>query len=168
MDEVETAERPGVQEAMRVAFEQHYLPLLKLSVALSGRHDTAEDLVQEAFVRSAARITQLEPHEIRPYLRRVVVNLWKNRLRRFAIEGRHSISLLGRDRELDAPLEERDLMWKALMKLPARQRACLVLRFYEDLPDPEIARVLGCSVGTVKSQASRALAKLRKAMTHED
>jgi len=162
MDEVEAAERPSMQEAMRVAFERHYLSLLKLSVALSGRRDTAEDLVQEAFVRSAARITQLEPDEVRPYLRRVVVNLWKNRLRRFATEARNSISLVRPEPESEAPLEERDLLWRAVMRLPSRQRACLVLRFYEDLPEPEVARVLGCSVGTVKSQTSRGLAKLRK------
>jgi RNA polymerase sigma-70 factor (sigma-E family) len=162
MDEVDTAERPSMQEALRVAFERHYLPLLKLSVALSGQQEAAEDLVQEAFVRSAARITEFAPDEVGPYLRRAVVNLWKNRLRRFAIEARNSISLVRREQEPSTPLEERDLMWNALMQLPSRQRACLVLRFYEDLPEPEVARVLGCSVGTVKSQTSRGLAKLRK------
>jgi RNA polymerase sigma-70 factor (sigma-E family) len=151
-----------MQEAMRVAFELHYLPLLKLSVALSGRQETAEDLVQEAFMRSAARITELTPDEVGPYLRRAVVNLWKNRLRRFAVEARHPISLVRPEPAPATPMEERDLMWKALMRLPSRQRACLVLRFYEDLPDAEVARILGCSVGTVKSQTSRGLAKLRK------
>lgn len=162
MDEVDAAQRPSMQEAMRVAFERHYLPLLRLSVALSGRQEAAEDLVQEAFVRSAARITDLAPGEVGPYLRRAIVNLWKNRLRRFAIEARSAVSLARPEPEPVAPMEERDLMWKALMQLPSRQRACLVLRFYEDLSEPEVARVLGCSVGTVKSQTSRGLAKLRK------
>lgn len=168
MNEVDAAERPSMQEAMRVAFERHYLPLLKLSIALSGRQEAAEDLVQEAFVRSASRITELAPDEVGPYLRRAVVNLWKNRLRRFAIEARNAISLARPEPESAAPMEERDLMWKALMQLPSRQRACLVLRFYEDLPEPEVARVLGCSVGTVKSQTSRGLAKLRRAGKYED
>ncbi len=61
-----------------------------------------------------------------------------------------------------AAFEERDAMWREISKLPARQRACLVLRYYEDLPDGEIAGLLGCRIGTVKSQSSRALAKLRK------
>ena len=55
MDEVEAAKMPLMPEAMRVAFERHYLPLLKLGIALSGRQETAEDLVQEAFVRSATK-----------------------------------------------------------------------------------------------------------------
>jgi RNA polymerase sigma factor (sigma-70 family) len=59
-------------------------------------------------------------------------------------------------------VDQRDEVWRALGRLPRRQRAVLVLRFFEDLSEAEIAEVLGCSVGTVKSQASRALAKLRR------
>jgi len=167
MNEVEAAKLPLMPEAMRVAFERHYLSLLKLSIALSGREETAEDLVQEAFVKSAFRMTQLEPDEVGPYLRRVVVNLWKNRLRRLAVEARNVLPAK-REAEPFPPLEERDLIWKALMQLPIKQRACLVLRFYEDLPELEVADVLGCSVGTVKSQTSRGLAKLRKVVKHGD
>ena len=167
MDEVEAAKRPLMPDAMRVAFERHYLSLLRLSIALSGRKETAEDIVQEAFVRSAPRITQLEPGEVGPYLRRVVVNLWKNRLRRLAVEARNVLPAT-REPDPGPPLEERDLMWRALMGLPIKQRACLVLRFYEDLPEPEVASVLGCSVGTVKSQTSRGLAKLRKVVKYGD
>jgi RNA polymerase sigma-70 factor (sigma-E family) len=167
MDEAQAVNLPPMQEAMRIAFEQHYLSLLRLSIAMTGRQETAEDLVQEAFVRSAPRITQLEPDDVGPYLSRVVANLWKNRLRRLAVEARY---LLPGRREAEPvpPLEERDLIWRALMELPIKQRACLVLRFYEDLPELDVAGVLGCSVGTVKSQTSRGLAKLRKAVKHED
>jgi RNA polymerase sigma-70 factor (sigma-E family) len=152
------------REVMRAAFEQHYVPLLRLGIALSGRLETAEDLVQEAFVRAAPHLEQLGPPDVHPYLRRIVLNLWKNRLRRFALEARTRMSTK-RDSFTDPIVEERDSLWRALMQLPSRQRACVVLRFYEDLSELEVSRVLGCSVGTVKSQTSRGLAKLRKAVS---
>ena len=58
-------------------------------------------------------------------------------------------------------VDDRDVVWRALGRLPAGQRAVVVLRFFEDLTEAQVAGVLGCSVGTVKSQTSRALAKLR-------
>ena len=58
-------------------------------------------------------------------------------------------------------VDDRDAVWRALGRLPARQRAVVVLRFFEDLTEVQVAGVLGCSVGTVKSQTNRALAKLR-------
>jgi RNA polymerase sigma factor (sigma-70 family) len=59
------------------------------------------------------------------------------------------------------PADDRDALWRALGRLPARQRAVVVLRYYEDLPETQVAVILSCSVGTVKSQAAKALAKLR-------
>ena len=58
-------------------------------------------------------------------------------------------------------MDERDALWRALGRLPAGQRAVIVLRFYEDMTEAQVANILGCSAGTVKSQASRALARLR-------
>jgi RNA polymerase sigma factor (sigma-70 family) len=70
---------------------------------------------------------------------------------------------LGRDAADHAGIiEQRDHLWDALSRLPERQRACLVLRCYEDLPEREIADLLGCSVGTVKSHTHRGLARLRQ------
>jgi RNA polymerase sigma factor (sigma-70 family) len=67
----------------------------------------------------------------------------------------------------DLPIEERDAVWQAILRLPARQRACLVLRYYEELTEQETADILRCSVGTVKSQTSRALSRLRRELHNE-
>lgn len=158
-------------EALREAFEQHYVPLLKLCIALSGQRDVGEDIVQEAFVRSAARIPTLPARDVLPYLRRVALNLclnlWRNRLRRRAIEARLRPTG-GVSAQSPSPyVDERTVVWQALSHLPERQRACVVLRYYEDLSERETAVLLRCSVGTVKSQTSRALAKLRRDLRDE-
>jgi RNA polymerase sigma-70 factor (sigma-E family) len=151
-------------EGLRRAFEAHYEGLVRMGTLLTGRKDVAEDLVQEAFVRAASRIESLPPDEIRPYLRAAVVNLWRNRLRRLSTERRHDEP--PRDVAFP-PIEDRDAMWRAISELPRRQRACVVLRYYEDLTEREAAQVMGCSVGTIKSQTSRALARLRKGFDDE-
>lgn len=159
-DELMTA-----QGALSSAFEQHYVPLVRLCVLLTGRPDIAEDLAQESFVRAAPKLSTLESSRVGPYLRRVAANTWKNRLRKFTLERRVALRLRERpdypDHE-ESRFEERDAMWQAVIRLPYRQRACLVLRYYEDLPEREVANVLGCSVGTVKSNVSRAMERLRE------
>jgi RNA polymerase sigma-70 factor (sigma-E family) len=154
---------------MRAAFEQHYVMLLKLCVALSGRREAAEDIVQDAFVTAASQIGQLGSEEVGPYMRRVVVNLWKNRLRRLAVEirQRRGMGAVGRSEPAQS-FEDLDEMWRALARLPDRQRACVVLRHYVGLSEREVAEVLGCSLGTVKSQTARALTKLRREIGNGD
>ena len=82
-----TTESP-TRDALRAAFEEHYLPLLRLCVVLSGRAAVAEDIVQEAFVRLAPRIDRVDRQLVYPYLRQTAMNLWRNRLRRLAVERR--------------------------------------------------------------------------------
>jgi RNA polymerase sigma-70 factor (sigma-E family) len=158
-------EAPPVQSALRVAFEGHYMPLLRLCTLLAGRQDVAEDLVQEAFIRIAPKIESIAADDIGAYLRRTAVNLWKNRIRRLVLERRHRN--VREEPVPEASFEERSALWHAVTRLPARQRACLVLRYYEDLSEKSTAEILGCSVGTVKSQTSRALAHLRKELSDE-
>jgi RNA polymerase sigma-70 factor (sigma-E family) len=129
-----------------------------MATLLTGRQEMAEDLVQDAFERAASRLDGLSQAKVRPYLRATVMNLWRNRLRRFAVERRYR-EVPGQ--VVSPPFEDRDELWEAICTLPDRQRACLVLRYYEDLSERDAAAVLGCSVGTVKSQTSRALARLR-------
>ena len=164
-DEVATG-RLG-DEPLRAAFEEHSAGVLRFCVLLTGRRDVAEDLAQEAFVRLAGVIDGLDREAVGPYVRRIAVNLWKNRLRRLALEWRHRAS----QEQPPAPavsVEDRDELMTAIRRLPVRQRACLVLRYYEDLSERETAATLGCSVGTVKSSTSRGLARLRKELSDED
>ena len=128
---------------------------------LTRDHGLAEDLVQTALARSwrAWRRVQGDPE---PYVRRVLVNAFvSSRRRRWWGE-----QPTGELPEVPAPdgyasVDERLGVADLLASLPPRQRAVVVLRYLEDLPEREVAGLLGCGVGTVKSQASRALAALR-------
>jgi RNA polymerase sigma-70 factor (sigma-E family) len=136
--------------------------LLRFAMVLTGNGRLAEDIVADVLARAYERWDRIGPMAApQAYVRRMVVNdylSWRRRLRRTVpvaeIEDRP-----GPDRA-DGHDERADLHDR-LARLPARQRACVVLRFYEDLPDEEIADVLGCAVGTVRSSVSRALARLR-------
>ncbi len=155
-------------EALRVAFEQHYVRMLGLAVLLTHSRENAEDLVHDTFVSAAVRIRELDDGEVGPYLRRSLVNHWKKSLRRKAVERRFQAAIphsrLGERDDLD----DRDLLWRAIRSLPGRQRACVVLRYYEDLSERDTADVLGCSIGTVKSHTSRAISRLRKEVHDDD
>lgn len=136
--------------------------LLRFAHLLSGDPHTAADLVQEALEKAGLGWRRIR-HRDRPeaYLRRSIINAYINRGRRRRRERlvAEPPELAHHDRE---PRDE--TLWRLLGTLPRQQRTVLVLRFYEDLSEVEIARVLGCAVGTVKSNSSRALAKLRTAM----
>ena len=138
--------------------------LVRTAYAVSGDLGVAEDAVQTALAkayRSWRRISKLESPEA--YVRRMAVNeVLSNR--RTAHVRREVV----RAELPDAPGTARDdgalahdEMWRAVSSLPPRQRAVLVLRYYEDLSEQQIADTLGCRPGTVKSQASAALASLR-------
>jgi RNA polymerase sigma-70 factor (sigma-E family) len=149
----------NARASLRRAFEAHYGRLLRMSVLVSGSREAAEDLVQETFTRSAGRIGTIPEAEQWPYLRTAALNIWRNRKRRLSLERRWRPEAPEAD---TLSYEDSDEVWEAVRRLPARQRACVVLRFYEDLTERDAASALGCSVGTVKSQTSHALARLRK------
>jgi RNA polymerase sigma-70 factor (sigma-E family) len=135
-------------------YADHYTKLVRLATLLSGSTDNAPDLVQDCFVRLHGRWASVR--EPLPYIRRSVVHACASHHRHIAVARRHpqpepQPSELGADELEDA-----------LAALPARQRAAVVLRYYSDLPDADIARALGCREGTVRSLVSRALADLRK------
>jgi RNA polymerase sigma-70 factor (sigma-E family) len=136
--------------------------LLRLCVLLSGDRHVAEDIVQDVFVKVAPRIDEVSAERVGSYLRKVAVNLWKNRLRSLVRERRARGRTVIETVAGGVGREDRAVLRAAVLGLPKRQRACLVLRYYEDLSEREVASVLGCSIGTVKSQTSRGLARLRR------
>jgi RNA polymerase sigma-70 factor (sigma-E family) len=136
-------------------YEDQFGAMVRLAVALTGSDAGAEDLVQDAFVRVHARWDRVATPTA--YLRRAVVNACRSAARRAARER------AARPIELSSvEMMEADELFDALGLLPYRQRAALVLQFYEGLSQREIAQVLGCRVGTVASLVHRGLAQLKR------
>jgi RNA polymerase sigma-70 factor (sigma-E family) len=133
--------------------------LLRFGHVLTGDPLRAEELVQQALVSTWARWRHIEHDQPHAYVRRAMVHTHTSWWRRSRREAPLPAGYDPAAPETGA-LEERDRTLAALRQLPPRQRAVIVLRYYEDLSEAEIARVLGCSPGTVKSQASRALRTL--------
>jgi RNA polymerase sigma-70 factor (sigma-E family) len=138
--------------------------LLRTAYLLTGDRHTAEDLVQTALAKLYLSWDRVQRRElVDGYVRRILVNE-QNSLWRRAFKRREVVS--DEVPETRAPAERHDdgetaALWAFVQTLPRKQRAVIVLRYYEDLSEAEIAETLGISVGTVKSQASRALAALR-------
>ncbi len=137
----------------------------RLAYLLTGDRALAEDLVQEAFLRFVGRLHHLrDPEAIDPYLRRTIVNLSKDTFRRCALERsyleRRTAEL--RDGHTDRDVAEYESMRMALLSLPQKQRAAIVLRYYEDLHESEIADLLRCRPATVRSLVARGLETLRR------
>jgi RNA polymerase sigma-70 factor (sigma-E family) len=155
--------REDDDERFRLFVREQWGPLTRTAYLLTGDRGTAEDLVQSALEKTHrrwGRILRKDMPEV--YVRRVMLNTatswWR---RRRPIE----VPLLGSD-TVAAPdaylqVEQRQQLVVALRQLPPRTQAVLVLRYFEDLSEAETARILGCAVGSVKSQASRGLARLR-------
>ena len=138
--------------------------LLRTAYMLSGNRADAEDLLQTALAKTYLAWDRIREREaVDGYVRRVMVNTQTSWWRRRKVDEYPTEQLperpTGRDRTDDLDLH--DALWTALSGLPKRQRAMVVLRYYEDLSEAETAQVMGVSVGTVKSTTSRALAKLR-------
>jgi len=148
-------------------FETEYRPLRRLGYLLTGDWVEADDLAQEAMVRTYRAWSRILERE-RPgaYARTVLVNRRRSLLRRSLIAQRHAETLRS-DPYVPDLGEDAMLLWNAISALPRRQRAALILRFYEDLPEAEVAQILEAPVGTVKSLVHRGLAKLRERLGAE-
>lgn len=164
----QTAERAAVHDRDIDAFDAFVrarLPdLLRFGRALTGSSEAAADLVQDALERTMLAWNRLDSQaDPEGYVRRVMVNRNISLWRKF---GREHVTEEVYDAGREDAHNDSDL-WAALRQLPPRQRAVVALRYYEDMSEAEIARILGCSPGTVKSQASKALAKLRRLVPTE-
>ena len=145
----------------------------RLAYLLTGDRGQAEDLVHDAFVRCVGRFGHLRAHEaFDAYLRRTIVNLHTSRLRRVRLEREYlATEAASVERGASGSMPDvatREDLWRRLRTLPARQRAVLVLRYYEDLSERETADAMRCSIAAVKSLTARATAALRNGIEGED
>jgi RNA polymerase sigma-70 factor (sigma-E family) len=143
--------------------------LFRIAFLMLGDRGHAEDLVQMTLLRTVTRWGAARSNP-RHYARRVLINLakdtWRNRKRRPAESGVPA-QFESVQASTDDVVVVRDELVRATRLLPPRQRAVLVLRYFVDLPVDEVARTLGCSTGTVKSQTHHGLARLRQALSVE-
>ena len=155
----------ATDEDFRGFFAQHYERLCRLGFLLTGDPAQAEDLAQDALVRTWRRWRQVgKPDNPETYASKVLVNRHRSLLRRALVEARYRFRNRPTEGSTDEHPEDAIVLWAATRRLPLRQQAVLVLRYYEDLSEAEIARVLGIPVGTVKTLARRGLARLRRSL----
>lgn len=135
--------------------------LLRVATQLTGNPSDAEDLLQSALTKTYLAWDRIKDRaSLDSYVRRAMVNINISWWRRRRVEEYPAEELPEVPIQHD-PRHRYDELEQALDRLPARQRTAIVLRYYEDMTEPEIAKTLGISVGTVKSTVSRAMAKLR-------
>lgn len=155
-------------EQFEVFYRTNYARLVGLGVAMSGNHETARDLAQEAMIRAHDRWPQLGSLDVPvAWVRRVMVNLLIDHHRRSTSE-QTMLSRVARLRKPDHDDVIDDQSWRSLMmSLPMQQRAIIVLHYGDDRSVDEVADLLGVSPGTVKSTLSKARQKLRTQIGEE-
>ena len=151
-------------------YAQHSLEAVRLAYMLTGDRAVAEDIVHEAFVRMVGRFKDRRGPEVaQAYLRQAVLNVTKNYFRRLKVERSH----LHRESSILTPAhdtgeaESRDELRRALLALPLRQRTALVLRYFLDLSEQQVADTLGCTKSAAKSILYRGLESMRKEVGSE-
>jgi RNA polymerase sigma-70 factor (sigma-E family) len=162
------AEVGGRRPNLAELYERSAPSAVRLAYLLTGDRSVAEDITQDAFIRVSGRLAHLrEGGAFDAYLRRAVVNLAKNHFRRLSVErafldrARPTTTTRGHEQ----PVVDREATMAALARLPQRQRAAIVLRFYEDLSEDAIAQILRCRNGTVRSLVTRGVRSLRADIT---
>lgn len=150
---------PGPDASFEAYVAARMPALLRTAYLLTGHHQDAEDLVQSALVKVVPHWRKVANHP-EPYVRKVLANEHVSRWRRRRWREVH-VDVVADHGSLDPDVSDREALRVALLQLAPRQRAVVVLRYYEDLTEREVATAMGVSVGTVKSQARDALARLR-------
>lgn len=146
----ETGSPPAWDPRLVEIYERRAVDFVRLAYLLTGNRAAAEELTHDVFIATHAAWTRVEQPE--PYVRKALVNACHSWFRRRDVEQRH------RPAPPEPTMLGADELWDALNRLPYRRRAAVVLRFYEDLPDAEIAKALGCRPSTVRTTIHRALA----------
>jgi RNA polymerase sigma-70 factor (sigma-E family) len=168
---IERSREGGTPARLRDLYLRDAPGAFRLAYFLTGNRELAEDLVQEAFVRVAGRFQHLRlPDAFDVYLRRTIVNLFTSHLRRSRLE-RAYVERHGTLPPTPGGVDDaagRDELWRALHLLPERQRAAIVLRFYEDLSERQAAEVLGCSTGALNQLVVRGMAALRSLIGEDE
>lgn len=164
---IEEADQGGLDVAgVRLLFQDRYATTVRLGQFLTGNAVAGEDIAQEAFAILCRQVDRLNrPGDLGGYLHRMVVNLARSAGRRQRVARRHSTRRPDPSAEAADHAEavaERDVILAALSRLPVRQRQCLVLRYYLDLAEADIAATLGVSIGSVKTHTARGLAGLSR------
>lgn len=151
-------------------YAAHHAEALRLAYLLTGDSHRAEDVVADAFVKIYRRWSRGGIDQPRAYVRRAVVNESNSRFRRLTLERREGAKRSGDERgarDAGDQLADRDAMFQGLQQLPERMRTALVLRYYADLSEQDIAAAMDVSRGTVKSTISRGLDRLRAVLDEE-
>jgi RNA polymerase sigma-70 factor, ECF subfamily len=154
---------PGEDDFIEV-WQAERVALVRLAYLLTGDRQAAEDAVGDAVEKVLPKVRAGRVDDVRTYLRRSVVNQTLRRGRRRAVEQRHRPEPVGPIGDHADLADDRDLLFTTLQRLPADQRAVIVLRFYVDLSEADTAALLGVRPGTVKSRTARALERLRSAL----
>ncbi|MEX0836552.1 MAG: sigma-70 family RNA polymerase sigma factor, partial [Nitriliruptor sp.] len=139
------------ERSFAAIYNAHHRQAVRLAYLLVSDPDQAEDVVSEAFAKVYVRWQKGGVRDVGAYVRRAVANEANSRLRRRYLERRIASARTGDDRGvrlIDEDAADRDLVWQGIQRLPAKQRAAVVLRYYEDLSEADTAELLGCSVGT--------------------
>ena len=158
----------GADEAVTNLYAAHYRGLVRLAALLLRETATAEEVVQDAFVAMHGAWRRLDdPERALAYLRRSVVNRARSAHRRHLVAAKHQPTAMGDEASAESHVmsaQTRAAVMDALHQLPTRQREVLVLRYYSDLSEAQIADALDISRGAVKSHAHRGMTALRSTL----
>jgi RNA polymerase sigma-70 factor (sigma-E family) len=143
---------------MEELVQAHSTEAVRFAYLLTGDRDLAADIAQDSFVRLFARFRDRGgPDALRTYLKTTIVNLCRDHWRRRRAATNYIVRTARREPQIETlpSIEVKDELWSALQQLPPRQRAALVLRYFDDLSERETADILGCPVGAVKALVTR-------------
>ncbi|MGI9607013.1 MAG: RNA polymerase sigma factor [Acidimicrobiales bacterium] len=167
--ESQPIEHTSIAPTFESFYRAEFPRMVALATSMLGRTACAEDLAQEAMVRAHRKWSTIGAYE-KPgaWVRRVTINLATSRARRLATETKATLGLIGRGLEpIPEAREHHDDLWSAVASLPTNQRAAIALRYLDDLPDIEIANILGCSHATARVHLHRAHKKLADILGHD-